>query len=150
MATILGGDTLVITPTLALAGDKVAKILGREDLQNIHDSNHEQPEQGQGPMVQMQLDTQGQALRPDAGPFGDSLNKKPPNTLRIGMQNFGGFPLSPLDAKDESLRDFTTKYEFHILGIPENSACWHLLPTEARLQDRMSGWWEAVQLKSAY
>jgi hypothetical protein len=43
-------------------------------------------------MVQMQLGTQGQALRPDAGPFGDSLNKKPPNTLRIGMQNFGGFP----------------------------------------------------------
>jgi superfamily II DNA helicase RecQ len=36
MATILGGDTLVITPTLALAGDKVAKILGREDLQNMH------------------------------------------------------------------------------------------------------------------
>jgi superfamily II DNA helicase RecQ len=36
MATILGGVTLVITPTLALAGDQVAKILGREDLQNIH------------------------------------------------------------------------------------------------------------------
>jgi hypothetical protein len=36
MATTLGGDMLVITQTLALAGDKMAKVLGREDLQNIH------------------------------------------------------------------------------------------------------------------
>jgi superfamily II DNA or RNA helicase len=36
MATILGDVTLVITPTLEPAGDQVAKILGRDDLQNIH------------------------------------------------------------------------------------------------------------------
>jgi hypothetical protein len=110
----------------------------RKKKPNINNNNNnsnkqEQPEQGQGPMAQMQLGTQGQALRPDAGPFGDSFNKKPPNTLRIGMQNFGGFPLSLQDAKNESLRDFTTKYEFDILGIPENNACWCLLPTEGTI-----------------
>jgi hypothetical protein len=36
MATILGDVTLVITPTLEPAGDQVAKILGRDDLENIH------------------------------------------------------------------------------------------------------------------
>jgi hypothetical protein len=117
---------------------------------NNNNNNHEQPHQGQGPMVQMQLGNQGQALRPDAGPFGDLLGKKPPNTLRIGVQNFGGFPLCPLDAKNESLREFVSKNDFDILGIPENNACWHLLPTEARLHDRMSGWWEALQINSAY
>jgi hypothetical protein len=53
--------------------------------------------------------------------FGDAIKKKGDNTLRIGFQNIGGFPIDKGKIKEEILRKGITKWGFDIFGCAETN-----------------------------
>jgi hypothetical protein len=56
----------------------------------------------------------------DADHWGDPIPKKPPNTLRIGFQNIGGFSFSSNSLKDDTLCHGITLWEFDVPSIFSN------------------------------
>jgi hypothetical protein len=62
------------------------------------------------------------------GCFGDVITNKSSNTLRIGFQNVGGFPINKGKIKEDNTRMGLTKWEFDIFGCAETNLDWRILP----------------------
>jgi len=85
------------------------------------------------------------------GAWGDLLQRKKGNTVRIYLQNIGGLPAD--DAGKEKythLRHFVTKHSIDLLAMPECSVHWGKTEYKQRLPERTKGWWESVQWSMAY
>ncbi len=82
--------------------------------------------------------------------FGDSIKIKKPNTLRIGFQNIGGFPLIKNKHKDDIIRCGINKWDFDLFGMAETHIDWRLIREEDRLYLRTKEWWESSHLSFSY
>ena len=82
--------------------------------------------------------------------WGDALRTKPEHTLRIGLQNIGGFPHYTTNIKNRQIRAAISGGEFDIFALTETNTCWHRLPIQDRLPERTMGWWEALHVSLAY
>jgi len=67
--------------------------------------------------------------------FGDPITcLKSDNTLRIGFNNIGGFPvLNERNDKVQSIKNFMANYNLDVFGGCESNVNWPLLPDQARL-----------------
>jgi len=64
-------------------------------------------------------------------PWGDPLQQpKPPNMIRICLQNFGGWPTSAKHQKNDNIRRFVNSAEVDVLITTENNIAWHKLTTK--------------------
>ncbi len=78
--------------------------------------------------------------------FGDYITKKGKNTLRIGFQNIGGFPIDRGKHKEGIIRKGLTKWEFDVFGFVETNVDWRIVPEEDKLFFRTKGWWDSLHL----
>jgi hypothetical protein len=78
--------------------------------------------------------------------FWDEIKKKGDNTLRIGFQNIGGFPVDKGKIKEEILRRGITKWDFDIFGCAETNIDWRKVPKESKLYFRTKEWWDSLHL----
>jgi hypothetical protein len=53
------------------------------------------------------------------GYFGDVIENKRNNVLRIGFQNIGGLPTNKSKIKEDNIRIGLSKWEFDIFGCAE-------------------------------
>jgi len=84
-------------------------------------------------------------------PWGDQLQQpKPPNTIQICLQNFGGWPTSAKHQKNDNIRRFVNSAEVDVLLTTENNIAWHKLTAKNRLTKQTRGWWESLQVDTAY
>jgi hypothetical protein len=74
--------------------------------------------------------------------WGDIISGKGADTLRIGLQNFGGFTTKFDDPVDESFREWITTELFDIYGVPEVGLYWPKVPAKLQLRERLREWWE--------
>ena len=77
------------------------------------------------------------------GTFGDVINCKSQQTLRIGFQNVGGLPAQRVKIKEDIIRLGLNKYEFDIFGMAEINLDWRTLKEEEKLPLRTQEWWDA-------
>jgi len=84
-------------------------------------------------------------------PWGDQFQQpKPPNTIRICLQNFGGWPTSAKHQKNDNIRRFVNSAEVDVLLTTENNIAWHKLTGKNRITKRTRGWWESLQVNTAH
>ena len=94
---------------------------------------------------------QHQTLDSYLNPWGDQLQlPKPPDTLRICLQNFGGWPQTTKQQKNDNIRGFVNSAEIDIFLTTENNIAWHKLPGGDRLPERTRGWWESINITTAH
>jgi hypothetical protein len=74
--------------------------------------------------------------------WGDRLSGKSANTLRLGLQNFGGFTTKFDDPVDDSFREWTTVKQFDVYGVPEVGLYWPKVPAKLQLREQLREWWE--------
>jgi exonuclease III len=82
--------------------------------------------------------------------FGDHITPKPNNTLRIGFQNIGGFPLDKNKHKETIIRCGITHWEFDIFGLAETNTDWRLMDENSKLYFRTKEWWEYLHISFGY
>ncbi len=78
--------------------------------------------------------------------YGDDINRKEVNVLRIGFQNIGGLPTEKNKLKDDNLRQGISKWEFNVFGLAEINVDWRAISEEDRLFCRTRFWWESLHL----
>lgn len=81
--------------------------------------------------------------------FGDEIERKGKNILRIGFQNVGGLSAQRNTAKDDMLRVGIGKYDFDIFGLSELNVNWRHVPEQDRLFYRTRSWGESIHLATA-
>jgi hypothetical protein len=84
------------------------------------------------------------------GNFGDVIKNKQNNTLRIGFQNVGGFPINKGKIKEDNIRIGLTKWDFDIFGCAEVNLDWRLIPEVDKLPFRTKEWWDAQHVSWAH
>jgi len=84
------------------------------------------------------------------GIFGDVIENKRNNTLRIGFQNVGGFPSQKGKIKEDNIRIGLTKWEFDIFGCVETNLDWCTLPEEEKFPFRTKEWWDTQHISWAH
>lgn len=84
------------------------------------------------------------------GFFGDSIDVKKVNTLRLGFQNIGGFPMQRGNLKEDSIRQGITRWDFDIFGMAEVNLDWRLLKEQDRLPTRTKEWWSQQHVSWAH
>jgi hypothetical protein len=84
------------------------------------------------------------------GNFGDVIKNKQNNTLRIGFQNVGGFPINKGKIKEDNIRIGLTKWDFDIFGCAEVNLDWRLIPEVDKLLFRTKEWWDAQHVSWAH
>jgi len=83
--------------------------------------------------------------------WGNTMEKKQTNTLRIAFQNIGGFLKDEeMEVKLETLRRFISEHNINILGFTEANKCWDLVPEAQRLPTKTRGWWETSHWSLAH
>ena len=75
------------------------------------------------------------------GPWGMPPGMNFNDTLRLGFQNFSGFPEFPLHPKNDSFRTFIAKHDFDVFGLAETNAKWSVLPASAQFNERIRNTW---------
>jgi hypothetical protein len=80
-------------------------------------------------------------LHPDA---------QPPQHLRFGFWNCGGFPIHAGDTKDHEICQALLRYKFDLIGLAETYIAWHLLPPNQRIRERTWGWFQKLSVSSSY
>ena len=75
------------------------------------------------------------------GHFGDRIEIKEENILRIGFQNIGGFPIQRGKLKEDNIRQGITKWDIDIFGMAEVNLDWRLVKEQDRLPTRTKEWW---------
>jgi len=95
---------------------------------------------------------QHQPLNSYLHPWGDQLQlPKPPDTLWICLQNFGGWPQAAKQQKNDNIRGFINLAEIDIFLTTENNIAWHKLPGGNRLPECTRGWcWESTNITTAH
>jgi len=82
--------------------------------------------------------------------FGDQINLKKENIVRIGFQNIGGFPVRKSKVKEDIIRQGLVKWEFDIFGVAETNLDWRLCKEEDKLPLRTKVWWEYQHVSWAF
>ena len=83
--------------------------------------------------------------------FGDTLSRKrPPNCFRFMLLNHGGFPVFMKEPKHSQLKQYLLKCNMDVIGLTENNLHWKNISVHERLHTRLFGWWETLQISSAY
>ena len=72
------------------------------------------------------------------------------DTLRLGFQNFSGFPESPSHPKNDQFRSFISKHDFDVFGMAETNAKWSVLPASAQFHERTRNTWDKTHSALAY
>ena len=70
--------------------------------------------------------------------------------FRIGVLNVGGLMADGYGAKMEELRIYLTKLRLDSIGLTECNVHWKMVPVHKCLPERTRGWWEALQITTAY
>jgi len=81
-----------------------------------------------------------------AGYFGDEIENKRNNILRIGFQNIGGFPSSKRKIKEDNIRMGLSKWEFDIFGCAETNLDWRLMTEDEKFPFRTKEWWDCQHI----
>jgi hypothetical protein len=84
------------------------------------------------------------------GPWGLLPGIKMDESLRLGFQNIGGFPESPLHPKNYLIRSFVLKNEFDIFGLAESNVNWSQLNASAQFHERILHTWDKTHASLAY
>jgi hypothetical protein len=74
------------------------------------------------------------------GGFGDCIEKKDKDVVRIGFLNVGGLSPQNNTFKEEALRIGITSYEFDVFGMAEMNVDWRLSKESERLYTRTRDW----------
>jgi len=74
---------------------------------------------------------------------------KPPNTFRICLQNFGGWPMSAKAQKNNNICCFVNSAEVSIFLTTENNMAWHKIPAQHHLHKQTCRWWESLHITMA-
>jgi hypothetical protein len=82
--------------------------------------------------------------------FGDHIQLKKKNTLRIGFQNIGGFPSQRKDPKEDLIRSGLNTWSFDVFGLAETNLDWRLQPEENKLWTRTREWWEHLHISHSH
>jgi Reverse transcriptase (RNA-dependent DNA polymerase) len=82
--------------------------------------------------------------------WGDRLLPKTKSDMRIGFVNINGFPINPRELKSYAIKDFVQKNNLDIVGISECNLHWKAVPSDARLEERTTGWFTARKFTTAY
>jgi len=80
------------------------------------------------------------------GIFGDVMENKRNNVLRIGFQNVGGFPINKSKIKEDNIRIGLTKWEFDIFGCAKMNLDWRTLPEDEKFPFRTREWWDCQHI----
>jgi len=78
--------------------------------------------------------------------FGDIIPNNSPNTLRIGFQNIGGFPLDITKLKEDIICTGFTTWSFDVFGTVEMRIDWQLMPKDHKLYYQTKEWWDTLHL----
>ncbi len=74
-------------------------------------------------------------------PWGDHMEiPKPSDTVQICLQNFGSWPKSTKNKKNNNIHQFVNLAEIDIFLTTENNLAWQKLPSNDRLHKRTRGW----------
>ena len=87
---------------------------------------------------------------PSSDEWGDPMGPKPDNTLRVVLQNIGGFPANNWHQKNNQILTFINDHEIDVYAFTEMNVCWRFVPVHERLHERTLGWWETLHLAFAY
>jgi len=91
-------------------------------------------------------DTQEHYQGPQDQRWGHQMGKKPPDTIRLVIQNVDGIPNNTKGAmKLDCLHTFTTENDIDIMALTELNTAWDCLNYKDRLHAKTRGWWEANQ-----
>jgi hypothetical protein len=72
------------------------------------------------------------------------------DTLRVGFQNFGGFPEFASHFKNASFRQFILQHDFDIFGLAETNLKWCILPAASQFYERIRNTWPKTHTSLAY
>jgi hypothetical protein len=70
--------------------------------------------------------------------------------LRVGFQNFGGFPEFASHFKNASFRQFILQHDFDIFGLAETNLKWCILPAASQFYERIRNTWSKTHTSLAY
>jgi hypothetical protein len=112
-------------------------VTPKESLAIVHDHEEMSFESSLG-----SGDTEGRQESLQSTPFGDTLPFKKENILRIGFQNFGGFPVKRSKLKEDLMRQGLKKWDFDVFGVTETNVDWRLFREEDKLPLRTRDWWD--------
>jgi len=82
--------------------------------------------------------------------FGDIIQIKEKNTLRIGFQNIGGFPTVRTKTKENIRRHGLIKWDFDVFGFAEMNIDWRLADEDSKLPLCTREWWEHQHISWAH
>jgi len=84
-------------------------------------------------------------------PWGNQLQlPKPLDTLQICLQNFGGWPQTAKQQRNNNIRGFVNLAEIDIFLTTENNIAWHKLLGCNHLPEQTRGWWESLNITTAH
>ncbi len=84
-------------------------------------------------------------------PWGNHMEQpKLSDTVQIFLQNFGGWPKSTKNQKNDNIHQFVNSVEMDIFQTTENNLAWHKLPSNNRLHERTRGWWESLHVSMVH
>jgi len=76
--------------------------------------------------------------------------EKRPNVFRVGAINIGGLPSEGHGAKLEEIRIYLSKLRLDAVGLTECNVHWKMVPVQFCLPERTRGWWECLNINTAY
>ena len=82
--------------------------------------------------------------------WGDEMNVKDDNTIRMMFQNINGFINIRSEHKSESIREIIANNQVDVMAMAEMNANWRVLTKRHQLQQRCRGWFEHQHLTKAY
>jgi hypothetical protein len=82
--------------------------------------------------------------------FGDDIPVKNKGTLRIALQNIGGFPMKSNDIKEDYIRHGLNNWDIDIFGLVETNIDWRLQSEESKLWSRTCEWWEHLHISFSH
>jgi hypothetical protein len=82
--------------------------------------------------------------------FGDNISVKNKKTLRIALQNIGGFPTKSNDIKEDYIRSGLNNWDIDIFGLVETNLDWCLQSEDNKLWSRTRDWWEHLHIAYAH
>ncbi len=79
--------------------------------------------------------------------WGDIMHPtKQLSTVRLALQNFGGWPQWNNNNKNQAIQQFLNDKHIDIFLTTENNMAWHCILTTQHLLERTRGWWEVSHL----
>jgi hypothetical protein len=82
--------------------------------------------------------------------WGDDTGMERTNVFRIGMLNIGGFPVDRQSAKAKEIWMYIANCQLDAIGLTECNAHWKMIPIQYGIAERTRGWWESMQINTAY